>query len=126
MKRSIIAAILLFSVMIICFLGYNFLSSTTENLITLSDTALKYAEENNTEQMILTAQKIKKLWKKKESILSAITPHSETENMDETIEKLIHFAENEKFDEYKEYCVELKAKASFIREEEKLSLRNVF
>lgn len=126
MKRSLIAAILLLSVMIICCLGYIFLESTTDKLIDLSDTALKYAEENNTEQMILKAQEIKNIWVKKESILSAITPHGETESMDEIIEKLIHFAENEKIDEYKEYCVELKAKASYIKEEEKLSLRNIF
>lgn len=126
MKRSIIAAALLIAAIAICSLSYYFLNNTTDTIISLSDTALKYAEENNTEQMLITAQKIKNTWIKKESILSAITPHGETESMDEIIEKLIYFAKNKKVDEYKEYCIELKAKASFIKEEEKLSLRNIF
>lgn len=126
MKRSIIAAALLIAAIAICSLSYYFLNNTTDTIISLSDTALKSAEESNTEQMLITAQKIKNTWIKKESILSAITPHGETESMDEIIEKLIYFAKNKKVDEYKEYCIELKAKASFIKEEEKLSLRNIF
>ncbi len=126
MKRSIIAAALLIGAIVVCSLSYCFLNNTTDTIISLSDTALKSAEENNTEQMLITAQKIKNTWIKKESILSAITPHGETESMDEIIEKLIYFAENKKIDEYKEYCVELKAQAAFIKEEEKLSLRNIF
>ena len=54
MKRSLIAAGLLLSVMVICCLGYNFLNSTTDDIIALSDTALKYAEENNTEPVSYT------------------------------------------------------------------------
>ena len=126
MKRIIIAAALLIAVIAICSLSYYFLNNTIDTIISLADTALKSAEENNTEQMLITAQKIKNTWIKKESILSVMTPHSETESMDEIIEKLIYFAKNKKVDEYKEYCVELKAKASFIKEEEKLSLRNIF
>lgn len=126
MKRSVIAAVLLIAVITICSISYRFLNNTTEDIISLSDSALKFAEENNSEQMLLTAQKIKNTWTKNESMLSAITPHQETENMDEIIEKLIFFAENNNVDDYKEYCIELKSKAAYIKEEEKLSLRNIF
>lgn len=126
MKRSIIAVILLISVISICSLGYWFLNDTTKELIYLSDTALKAAEINDSEEMLITAQKIKSTWTKKESVLSAITPHQETESMDEIIEKLIFFAENKNTEDYMEYCVELKSRANYIRDEEKLSLKNIF
>lgn len=126
MKRSIIAAALLIVIIVICSSGYLFLNNTTDSLISLSDKALESARENDNGQMLVLALEIKKTWTKKESILSAITPHEETENMDEIIEKLIYFAESKKADDYKEYCVELKAKAEYIKEEEKISLRNIF
>lgn len=126
MKRSIIAAALLIVIIVICSSGYLFLNNTTDSLISLSDKALESARENDNGQMLALALEIKKTWTKKESILSAITPHEETENMDEIIEKLIYFAESKKADDYKEYCVELKAKAEYIKEEEKISLRNIF
>ncbi len=126
MKRTIIAVVLLIAVITICSISYRFLNNTTEDIISLSDSALIFAEENNSEQMLLTAQKIKIIWTKKESVLSAITPHQETENMDEIIEKLIFFAENNNADDYKEYCIELKSKAAYIKEEEEISLRNIF
>lgn len=126
MKRSIIATLLLVSVVIICICGYIFLNRTTDELITLADSALKYAEENNKNEMLNSAYEIRKIWQKKEAILSAITPHQETENMASIIEKLIFFAENENPEEYKEYCIELKTKALFVKEEERLSVRNIF
>lgn len=126
MKRSIIAAALLTAIIAICSSGYLFLNNTTDSLISLSDKALESAQENDPGQMLASALEIKNTWAKKESILSAITPHEETENMDETIKKLIYFAENGSIDDFRECCVELKAKAEYIKEEEKISLRNIF
>ncbi len=126
MKRSIIAVFLLISVISICSLSYWFLNDTTKELINLSDTALKAAEMNDSKKMLITAQKIKNTWIKKESMLSAITPHQETESMDGIIEKIIFFAENKNTEDYMEYCIELKSQANYIRDEEKLSLKSIF
>lgn len=126
MKRSFIAGILLLSVISVSAVGYVFLKNTTEEIILLSDRALKYAEENNFREMVSAAEEIKRIWVKKESILSAITPHGETESMDEIIEKMIFFGENKDTDKYTECCIELKAKAYSVKEEEKISWRNIF
>lgn len=125
MNRFISALILLFLSFGISISGYFYILDSADELIKMIDEDRQLILESGTASAE-RAEKIQELWKEKETILVAVLPHGELDEIEMNIKKLSHFQNQNFTEEYLKALNDCTSRLEHVCESEKPDFKNVF
>lgn len=124
MKRLIAAVAIVIFILGVSCSGYFLILKKADNLIKEIDTAIALADEKSKVLDKKTAD-IEKEWKKSETVLAALLPHSELDNIEIDIESLMDFSKQKKYDDYSSACIDCSKRLKHIKKSERPDLSNI-
>lgn len=92
MKRTIFAIVALISAVVISFIGFKIITDTCDTLEKALEEVSYYARNENVETAQKKAEQTVQLWEDIHGRIEALTPHSETDELEEIVKSLPVYA----------------------------------
>lgn len=125
MNRLIAAIILLSLSVIVSVSSYSYIVKSADEIIeVISEDRMLILKSGNLS--LERAEKIQKIWKEKETLLVAILPHEELDEIEMNIKKLLYYQEENLSEEYIKALNDCISRFEHISESEKLDFKNLF
>lgn len=126
MKRVYISIALLVLVFVISFFGYVFLTHSFDTLYKTIEKGQDAANKENSEILREATSIIEETWNSKKVIFSLFIKQNELGNLENKLNLLFFYCNQEMIEEYKEKAVESKTLIKALKDSQALSIENIF
>lgn len=125
MKKVYIAFLLLSICAGVCIFEQTTINNVYNNTNTIIDTALSYSEHKDFEKSKKECEKLNTYWSKKYTCLSAMIDHAQLDSANASIISTKEI-EKDDFDSLNEKLIEAKSEIEIIKENQSITLGNIF
>lgn len=125
MKRIIIAFAMLSFAITAAILCAVILDKNISELSTEINELYTKAEEENNDEIRITADKILDKWSKTEKFLKIVTMHDKINELSKSFLALKHFSQTQNIEEIKQTCAEISVMLNILLSSEKAELSNI-
>ncbi len=125
MKKVYVAILLLGICAGVCIFEQTTINNVYNNTNEIIDTAIKYTEQKDFEKSKKECEKLNDYWNKKYTCLSAMIDHAQLDSANASIISAKEI-ENDDFDSLKEKLIDAKSEIEIIKENQSITLGNIF
>lgn len=125
MKKVYLAILLLGICAGVCIFEQTAINEVYSNTNKIIDTALNYSEQKDFDKAKTECNKLNSYWNKKYACLSAMIDHAQLDNANASIISTKEI-EKDDFDSLKEKLIEAKSEIEIIKENQSITLGNIF
>ncbi len=126
MKRTIFAIIALISAVGLCFTGFYVINDTCEELKNSLNDVSSFAREGNIPTAQQKAKQAADLWEDIHGKIETFTPHSETDELEETVKNLPVYAQQGNMERLEQESEKAIKRLDHIIKNEKPLISNIF